>query len=193
MQIVLADTSHLYSAKMMYTIRRTQHQILKDGLFGMVREITKINPSYFQGRPAPANSTPEETGAKQKQMLELAEQVIQSKKSRYAKGEEKLKALWRRVAATCHPDKTEDPEKIKLFLRAKEAKEGLDEFELELLLADLDSGNFNDANYQDRYALLISKMTEEINMLRNSPLYPLYTLMQSDKALFDLKIKSGVR
>lgn len=196
-----------------YTALKVQRDFIREMLSEGIDEINRINPSFFSNlfnrgaasAPPPQDAPmpdlrmmkvfdpPKRTEEEEKaEALKAQQRYMQQqkikKKQKYAKGADKLKAMWRRIAAECHPDKTKDKDKNGLYQRAVEARDNLDEDALAHLLAELTSGSIDNSR-SDLLTVLIEKLNSEIASLKGNALYSLVMMRSSNPIEFYNTVK----
>ena len=170
--------------------------ILRKELTEIIEEIQKINPLFFSAllRQSEDSDSASETGSSQsfdsnnngaKLPSKSAEKL--RNKQKYAK-EQKLKDMWRRIAAQCHPDKTTDTDKHEIYTLAVKAKDDLDEYALTQLYVQLTEGQI-DNERQELLARLIERLAAEVSHLESNQLQNLIKLRRTDQKTFINYIK----
>lgn len=179
---VVETTCDIDAAETMYDFVRKKNENLKFQLSSLVDEINKINPKFF--------STTIKEGAKTATEHNLKkEETSYKNKEKYAKGEEKLKALWRKIAASCHPDKTDDVKKHSAFVAAQQAKDNLDLQTMQKIAATLD-GSFTPEDRIEILRKLISELHAENQRLTESNLFKFLVFKQTRPDQFNDFIKN---
>lgn len=182
MSKIVETTSEIDAAETMYNFVLKKNENLKLQLASLVDEINKINPKFF------ATTMPESSKTATEHNLQK-EETSQQNKSKYAKGEEKLKSLWRKIAASCHPDKTDDAKKHSAFVAAQKAKDNLDLQTMEKIAATLD-GSFTTEDRIEILRKLIGELNAENQRLTDSKLYQFLLFKQNKPDQFKYFVKN---
>ena len=182
MSKIVETTSEIDSAETMYNFVHKKNEKLKLQLSSLVDEINKINPKFFAGAMPESAKTATENNLQK-------EETSQQNKAKYAKGEEKLKSLWRKIAASCHPDKTDDAKKHSAFVAAQKAKDNLDLQTMEKIAATLD-GSFTTEDRIELLRKLIGELLAENQRLTDSNLYKFWQFRQNSPEQFKDYVKN---
>lgn len=182
MSKLLETPYEVYAAETMYDFVRKKNENLKFHLSNLVDEINKMNPKFFASTMTESAKTASEHNIKKEETSHL-------NKSKYAKGEEKLKTLWRKIAASCHPDKTDDVKKHSAFVAAQQAKDNLDLQTMEKIAATLD-GSFTPEDRIEILRKLISELNAENQRLTDSKLYQFLLFKQNRPDQFKHFVKN---
>lgn len=182
MSKILETTYEVYAAETMYDFVRKKNENLKFQLSNLVDEINKMNPKFFASTMTESAKTASEHNLQK-------EETLHQNKSKYAKGEEKLKTLWRKIAASCHPDKTDDEKKHSAFVAAQQAKDNLDLQTMEKIAATLD-GSFTPEDRLEILRKLISELNAENQRLTESNLYNFLLFQQNRPDQFKHFVKN---
>lgn len=180
MNVSYTNNSHIQKLEQEYQKIKLERNNLRENLTTMIEEINTINPKFFQQALAQNNFVPQTKEQQTKQKEDNKEQ--------YSK-ENKIKDMWRQIAASCHPDKTTETWRHELYKLAGDAKTNLDEDAMSHLFLQLCSGKL-DLSHQSLISDLIEKLILEITRLKASKLYTLFDLRAKNRILFFYTINS---
>lgn len=185
MSLITTNNKQLLQLELEYKTLKNTRDELKITFSTLIEEILSINPNFFGQELARAGSNQEEANSNSEAYKSKLAEVRRLNKEKYSELEPtaKIKEMWRKIAASCHPDKTTDTRKNNIYKLAGDAKTNMDEDAMTHLFVQMSEGS-TDLPHHNLVCELILSMTKEINHFKSSKLFQLYELKMKNRILF---------